>query len=275
MVRRDGFFEGWDSARLYFRAWEVSRSIASVLIVHGIGEHSGRHENTASYLANKGFSVYAYDQRGHGLSPGKRGHVRAFDEYISDLSRFITRCKTEAGKVFLLGQSFGGLIVLNYAEKGDGRLAGVIASSPAISLGFKLPLHIRLIGWTMSAIMPSFNLEDRNVSAAYLSHDNNIVDRYRGDPLVHYKRSARFFTEFMRAMGRTRARAADITVPCMILQGGEDRIVAARAAADFYRSVGSADKTLKIYDGFYHEVLNEIGKEIPLSEIAEWLTRHV
>ncbi len=275
MIYKDGFFEGADATPLYMRSWKGSRSAATVIIVHGVGEHSGRHEDTAVALVARGLDVCIYDHRGHGRSGGSRGHVRSFSEYRKDLGRFVELCADNDRKIFILGQSLGGLIALDYGLNERPRVKGIIACSPALELAFKVPWYQRLISCAASCVSPSFTFKDKSVSSRALSHDESEVLKYDHDPLVHRRRSARFFTEFMLAMRETMRHAGELNTPCLIVQGDADDIVSADAVVRFHEALRTSDKTLKMYKGGYHELLKDSNRDQVIEDITGWILERV
>ena len=247
-----------------------------LVIAHGIGEHSGRYDHVADYLTRKGFAVWACDHRGHGKSGGKRGHVDNFDDYLADLDQTIriAKQKTPEMKTFLMGHSLGGLIATFYAEKHSGELDGLIVSGPALREKMKISSSRAFMAKTLSSIMPTLST-GTGLDPNLLSHDKEVVKKYVEDPLVHKVTTPRWFTEYRRAQEETMRSAGKLTLPCLIIQGGADGIVDPTVAKDLYDRIKSPDKTLKVYDGFYHESLNEIGKESVLADIDTWLSARI
>jgi alpha-beta hydrolase superfamily lysophospholipase len=224
-------------------------------------------------MAQMSYPVWTCDFRGHGKSGGKRGHTDSFDDYLADLGQMIRIAKDHYPgiKTFLMGQSLGGLVVLDYAERHGTDLAGIVVTSPLLGLKMKVPSWKTFVGKTLSGIYPTFSLKT-GLDANLLTHDREIVQRYVNDPLVHGIASVRFYTEFRRAQDETMRGASGLTLPCLIIQGGADGIVDPAVATEFYKRITSSDKTLKVYDEFYHESLNEIGKETVLADIYGWLS---
>lgn len=267
-------FEGERGAEIYCRTWKPQGKIkALVVLLHGQGDHSGRYSHVAEHLAQAGYAAWAADYRGHGKSSGKRGHVDNFDDYLADVKRVIDKARSQNPQVktFLLGHSLGGLIVLDYAEKRGSDLSGVIAIAPLLRLKMKVPAWKALLGKMLSSITPTLSMKT-GLDPKLLSHDEEIVRNYVNDPLVHGVASTRFFTELIRAANETTRGANKLTLPCLIMQAGGDGIVDPAATENFFKTVAATDKTLKVYEGFYHEVLNEPGKENLLSEITGWLS---
>jgi alpha-beta hydrolase superfamily lysophospholipase len=270
----EGSFEGARSARIYYQSWTPPQKVKAILVIaHGIGEHGGRYTRVADYFMKRNLAVWACDFRGHGRSDGKRGHVDNFDDYLADLGQMIriARDHSPGVKVFLLGHSLGGLIATLYAEKHAGDLDGLIASGPALREKMKISPVTALMGKVFSSIMPTFTT-GTGLDPNLLSHDKDVVKKYVEDPLVHKVATARWFTEYRRAQEETMRLANEFTLPCLIIQGGADGIIDPDVATELYRRIKGPDKTLKVYDGFYHETFNEIGKESVLADIDNWLS---
>lgn len=269
-----GSFKTGDGLEIYYRLWKAENPKAAFVIVHGVGEHSARHAEAALFFNNIGMNVYAADLRGHGHSGGKRGHINSFQEYLSDLASFldIVIQKEKDKKIFLLGQSLGGLIALYFVlqYKNKHGIFGVIACSPSLGIILPIPVWKKSMARILSRFWPSLTMKDKSLSAEYLSHDKEVGEAYDKDPLVHRFRSARFYTELVKAMELVKSSAERIDAPVMLLQGTDDMIVSKTATEDFFKGLGSSNKQLKLYEGFYHEPMHEIGKEKALSDIILW-----
>jgi len=266
----EGAFKGSAGARLFFQQWVPASAKASVVIIHGIGEHCARYNHVARFLARRRYAVYTYDMRGHGRSAGQRGHVLSINDYLADIDIFI-RILSPMDRVFLLGHSLGGLLAIRSAMDCPDKFKGIIASAPALGLSVKIPVVKKISARILSFIHPSFTMIDDTIQAAHLSHDPAIVLSYDKDPLITRRRSARFVTELLRTINTIRNEAGRLIAPCLFLQAELDRIISNEAMRVFYDRISSPDKSLKIYRGFYHEIFNEIGKDQPLADTADWL----
>ncbi len=277
MEHGEGTFRATDGLELYRQWWrpdDVPRAVLAV--VHGFGEHSGRYGNLVDWFVPKGFAVHALDQRGHGRSPGQRGHIPGFAQVRDDVRAFLDAVRGAEGQdlpTFLIGHSQGGLTVLNYALHDPEGLAGVVASGPLLSSPGVSPLLLQL-SKLFSKIWPTMSL-NVGLDATALSHDREVVEAYVADPLVHGKASARLGVEVMEAVEWTQAHAADLRLPLLIVHGGADRLCSPEASRRFFENVTFADKERIEYKGFYHEVFNEVGKEKVLSDVEAWLERHL
>ena len=275
MEHRTGNFAASGGTELYYQCWLPDGEPRAILaIVHGIGEHSGRYQNVVDHLVPRGYGVYGFDHRGHGRSPGPRGHVDAWGDFVEDVDAFLrlVAAQQPGRPLFLLGHSLGGLIVLDYVLHYPDTVQGVIASGPALAQTGASPLLMALAR-IMSRIAPRLTL-DTGLDATAISRDPAVVEAYKQDPLVHGKATARFGAEMDAAMKRTSSRAAELRLPLLILHGGEDRLVPAEASRDFFERVTFADKERHEYEGGYHESHNDIEKERVLADLADWLERH-
>lgn len=271
-MSRDGSFKTQDGLNIYYRLWSVENPKAIIIIVHGVGEHSARHNDAAIFFNNAGLNVYSADLRGHGKSNGQKGHINSFEEYLTDLASFIDIVKQEdkTRPLFLLGQSLGGLIALYFVLRAKSNVSGVIACAPALEIILPIPSWKKSVARLLSNVFPQFTMKDDILSSDCLSHDKAVCEAYDKDPLVHRYRSVRFYTELLRAGQYVRLQARTIDIPVILLQGTDDMIVSKAATEDFFERLKSANKQLKLYEGFYHEPMHEIGKEKVLSDIIKW-----
>ncbi len=274
-----GNFEADDGLSIFYRHKPAAKETARMVIAHGLGEHSGRYTQVIDRIVNTGISVWALDHRGHGQSGGKRGHIDSIDQYINDFKKMIDIAKTDLPsgmKFFLLGHSMGGLIVLNFVEKHTQFADGVIASSPGLNPGMKVPVIKGAVAKILSRIWPSLTF-DNELDSTFLSHDNLMVKAYNNDPLVHRNITARWFTEFLNAMEKTKLSASSINIPVLMQVAGDDRLVDSETSRQFFESLETKDKTLFFYDRLYHEIYNEQtgDREIVLNDLINWLSDHI
>ncbi|MBI1802282.1 MAG: lysophospholipase, partial [Chloroflexi bacterium] len=171
---------------------------------------------------------------------------------------------------FLIGHSQGGLVVLRYGLRNPNRVQGVVASGAALMTALPVPAWKITLSRLLSVAMPSFSLAN-GIPLDRLSHNPAVAEARRADPYLHGVASARWAVEFFGAQADTLASAPRFTLPCLLLHGGDDQLVSPESSRRFYATCGSTDKTLKIYDGLYHELYNETGKEQILAEVAAWL----
>lgn len=249
---------------------------AVVAIVHGFAEHSGRYGFLVDHLVTRGHAVYGFDLRGFGRSPGRRGHIYDWAEYRGDVSAFVAdlRSREPGRRVFLLGHSLGGLIVLDYGLRRPDGLAGAIVSAPGLRpVGAAKP-HLVAVARILSRIWPTFSL-DIGLDATAISRDPEVVEAYLDDPLRNPHGTVRWGTESLAVIRRIKAHAADWTLPLLMVHGEDDRLAAASGTRAFFEQVPIADKELHVYAGGYHEPHNDVDREQVLGDVADWLERHV
>jgi len=243
-----------------------------VILLHGFGDHSGRYADVAAWLAQRGLAVYALDQRGHGRSPGKRGHVSRFAQFLSDVAalRRLVTSETAAPQV-VLGHSFGGTVTLRYLETEPEGLAGAIVSSPFLAVAMAVPVWKRALARVLVEVLPSVPVAT-GLDLAYLSTDPAVGQAARSDPLYHRVMSPRAYREILAAQAATLAEGRHIRAPLLLLLAGDDRIVSRLASEAFARSL-VGDVTVKTYDGFYHEIFNEPQRARVFRDVEPWLER--
>lgn len=276
MKHEEGTFKAHDGLALYWQAWLPEEPKATVLVAHGLGEHSGRYGNLVDAVVPQGYAVYALDHRGHGRSAGQRGHVNRFDDYLLDLAVFATfvRGQQPPRSTFLVGHSMGGHIALAYAIRFPEGLTGVVASGPTLILKAEVPAWKRALGQAMSGLLPTLALAS-GLETRLLSHDPAVVAAYEADPLVHDRVSARLYVEMVRSGAETLAAAPRLSVPCLLMHGADDGLTDPEGSRAFYAAATVEDKTLRLYEGFYHEIFNEVDKARVLADLAAWLEERV
>jgi alpha-beta hydrolase superfamily lysophospholipase len=262
-----------DRTKLHLRHWPAANPKAVLVICHGLGEHGGRYGNLIERIVPAGYAAYAHDHRGHGKSDGKRGHVMRFDEFTEDALQVVEQAQAAypGKKLFMFGHSLGGLITLAFALRfGDGRLAGVIASSAALKLRLEVPKVKAALGNMMSSLWPTLTLGNE-LDPHGLSHDEAVVQAYVNDPLVHDRVSTRFYVEFTDAMRRTLFGAGALRLPLLVFHGGDDPLTHPEGSREFHDHAGSTDKTFRLFEGQLHEVLNDTAKAAALDLVQHWL----
>ena len=263
-----------DGLRLYVRRREVDNARAEVVILHGFGEHSGRYGPLTDHLINHSYTVTGYDHRGHGLSDGLPGHIENFNEYEDDLHKIISyvRDRSRSQNLYLIAHSMGGLIALRYIAKKGGGLSGAVISAPLIAVAVRVPAHKLMIARLSARLRPHMRL-DNGINTNHLSRDREVGKAYATDPLVNRKVSARWFSEATRAMGEMNDLATQITIPVLVMHGTEDKLASVEATKRFFEKIGSKDKELIIYPGYYHELFNEPEKHELYEQATQWLAQ--
>lgn len=260
-----------DGLNLLARTWEPGGDPAgAICIVHGLGEHGGRYVDLAEYLTARGWAVIAIDLRGHGRSEGRRGHISSYEALMDDISILLEEAsgRYPGQPLFLFGQSMGGNLVINHALRRKSGIAGVIASSPMLRTAFKPPYWKTIIGKFLRPVLPLLPLYNE-VRAADLSRDPDVVSAYESDPLVHDRLTLRFYDVLLAGEWAIR-HAADLEVPTLIMHGDRDRVTSPEASGEFSARAGDIC-TFKVWEGFYHEIHNEPGREVAIDYLIGWL----
>lgn len=287
----------FDGLRLYLRRREAEGARGEVIVAHGFGEHSGRYGPLIDHLISRGYSVTAYDHRGHGQSEGLPGHVDRFFDYEADLGKVISHTKSryDPAKLFLIGHSMGGLVTLRYLAQSSSallkayaaksksgslvnpnpldRIAGAVISAPLLALAVQAPSHKLLIARIAALVAPRMRM-DNEINPSVLSRDPEVGRAYAADPLVHRLVSARWFAEATRAMDEVIQQAEKITLPILVMHGTADKLASVEATISFCDKLGSADKEIVIYPNFYHELFNEPEKDEIYNRVSAWLDTH-
>ncbi|MGK7951115.1 MAG: lysophospholipase [Xenococcaceae cyanobacterium] len=280
MLSREGNFSGANQLSLYYQSWrnQEQKIKAVVVIVPGLGGHSGNYNNIVKYLVERDFAVYAYDQRGNGRSPGQRGYINSWAELRADLAAFLELVKSETKDYpcFLLGHSLGAAVVLDYGLKiknSQAQLQGVIAMTPALG-EVGVPAWRLTIGRILSRIYPRFSL-DLGMDFSLSSRDPQVVEACTKDPLRHTMGTARMATEFTKTITLINDRAGEWQIPILILSAGKDKVTLPKNNRLFFEKITFVDKEIKEYPESYHELHNDLDYKEVLRDLGDWLERHL
>lgn len=275
MQQHTGELEGTKGVALAWQAWLPDDDPKAVVILsHGLAEHSGRYAHVAACLVRHGYGVYALDHRGHGRSQGRRAQIDRMAYVVDDLHTFVGLVRSEqpAKPQFLLGHSVGGAVAVNYALEHPDELAGLVLSAPAVVIENAPAVQVR-VGKILSAIAPGFPLLALDGTA--VSRDTAVVHAYDTDPLNYRgKIPVRTLAELVDTAEKLPDRLGDLRLPILVLQGTADRLVPLSASRLVHDRVSSPDRTLRLYEGLYHEVFNEPERDQVLADLCDWLERH-
>jgi alpha-beta hydrolase superfamily lysophospholipase len=262
-----------DGLRLHWRAWTHPSPKLAVAVAHGLGDHSGRYERLAGSLNRRGVSCYAVDLRGSGQSPGRRGHVSRWQQWVDDYAAFWELVGNEVSgvEVVPLGHSFGGVVVASAMVRGAIAPERFILSNPAFRLALEAPAWKLKLGRMAGAVWPSLSMSN-DVDPALISRDAERVRAYREDPLVHDRISSRTFMEWTAASEEALERAGEVGAALLLVLSADDRIVDAGGGREFAERLGG-ESTVRTYGGRYHEPFNDLGAEEVFADLAGWLDR--
>lgn len=273
-----GTFIGKGGVEIFYQNWIAERPKGIVVLVHGVGEHSGRYSHLINEMSGSGVSFYALDHRGHGKSGGKMGHVDSFMEYVYDLKLFMNFVKEDANNlpIIMLGHSMGGVIALKFALTYPEDIDALIASSAGIVPAVEIPKWKESLGLFFSKHVPGFTMPS-GLPSSFISRDTEIVRAYDNDPLVHGMVSARWYTEFIDTGQECLTRAGEIRMPILVFHGTGDKIVNYKGSEQLFQQVASKDKMLQLFEGYYHETMNEPPAEraMVLAVVSKWILAHL
>jgi acylglycerol lipase len=275
VVPSQSSFSGVGGLKIHTRSWRPSEGMprAVVVLSHGFNSHSGQYQWAAEQLVAAGMVVHALDHRGRGRSEGERFYVERFSDYIDDLTTFIRQVKArEPGlPVFLLGHSAGGVIACAYAVKHPSELRGLICESFAFQVPAPDLALAALKG--LSRLVPHFQvLKLRNED---FSRDPAVVAALDADPLIADEtQPTQTVAEMVRATEQLRLDMPSIKLPLLILHGTLDKATRPSGSQFFYDNAGSPDKTLKLYEGHFHDLLGDLGRDEVMADIRGWIEAH-
>lgn len=259
-------------AQLATREWMPDGPArAGVVIVHGVAEHSGRYEHVGEALAGRGFATFSYDHRGHGESTGSRVHVDAWQEYIDDLEdRFSAAAVGLKLPTVLYGHSLGGLMALDYCLSTATLMPDLLVlSGPALDAN--VARWKKALAPILGKIMPKAMLP-LDLEGEQLSRDPAVGEKYLADPLVARKATARFGAETLKAQARVAERLTTLTIPTLVLAGGNDTITPPQTSL----RLGELDIVdRRLYPNLRHEIHNEPEGPEVISDIADWIDSRI
>lgn len=268
-------FEGIDGLNIFTRSWKPEGAARAIVVIsHGFNSHSGQYLWTGEQFANAGFATYALDHRGRGRSEGERFYVEKFTDFTGDLGTFISIAKNENPglPVYLLGHSAGGVIACGYAIEDQSQIDGLICESFA----FKLPVPDLVLAVLKGVSYLAPHLHVFALNNKDFSRDPAVVESMNNDPLIKGEsQPAETAAEMIKADQMLEKCFDRITIPVMIMHGTEDKATRPDGSQFFYDHAGSADKTLKLYEGHYHDLLNDIDKEIVMGDIISWISARI
>lgn len=268
-------FEGVGGLRIATRSWQPSGSPRAVMIlVHGFNAHSGYMVWPGEQLSANGFACYALDLRGRGNSEGERFYVEELSDYLGDVDKLveIARAENPGLPVYVLGHSAGGVISSNYVFEHQDKIAGLVCESFAFDVG--LPHLVKLALEGVGYLLPHVHVFSLN--NADFSRDPAHVERMNTDPLIAKEsQPAETARVLLLAADTLKERMPDLKVPVFIIHGTEDKATRPAGSQYFYDHAGSSDKTLKLYEGHFHDLLADTDKEVVMGDILAWLDARI
>jgi alpha-beta hydrolase superfamily lysophospholipase len=279
--RREGNFRNRvqsapQEAELFYQSWTTAQGSGTLVVTHGIGEHSENYSKTAENLAGLGWNVIAWDLRGHGRSEGKRGHVDRFTDYADDLGALLLHLEksgTLNQPFALVGHSMGGLVTLDHLLRksaGTPEARAVCLSSPLLGISVKVPPAKDFAARMMFRVWPSLTLFNE-INHEDLTRDPEHRLTYAKDILRHEKISPSLYLGMFETMAAVNASGPRIRTPILIQAAGDERIVSLPAIKDFFPTIASPVKKLLVYEESYHEIFNDLDREKTFKDLNEFL----
>lgn len=268
-------FEVSNGQKVFYRHWKVAENPkAIVVIIHGFNSHSGYYQWTAEQLVAGKFEVYAIDLRGRGNSDGERFYIADNNEIVGDIDQLVSIAKEKHSHLplFVLGHSAGGVLSTLYMLAHQDRVAGFICESFAYQV--PAPDFALAILKGLSHILPHVHvLKLKNED---FSRDAAAVEVMNNDPLIaHEVQPTKTVEQLVLADERLKKEFADVTVPLFIIHGTADKATKPGGSQEFYDTASSTDKKIQFYEGHYHDMLNDLDKEVVMSDILAWLNKRV
>ncbi|HOH49540.1 MAG TPA: lysophospholipase [Candidatus Hydrogenedentes bacterium] len=272
-MHSENAFKTGDGMELYAQQWVPESGIrARLVLVHGFGDHSSRYAHVAAHFNRAGIAVHAYDQRGHGKSPGRRAYVSRFDDLLADLDAFLAWSgdSLAGAPLFLMGHSMGGMVLTRYAQTRAIGAAGLVFSSPFLGFTDDVPQILLKLAGILSAVFPG--LPVGGVDNRGLSRLPDVVAAADADPLTFHGRvAARTGAQFYATIQAAEKDYGAISLPSLVLHGEADRVVPCAGGVRLFEGMGSGDKTLRLFPGGYHELWNDTDQEAFLREVTGWI----
>ncbi len=269
----EGFLNSADHLRLFWQRYTPPSPRATVVVLHGAADHSGRYPGVTAALVHAGFQAALVDFRGHGQSDGRRWHVDSFQDYMHDLDAFVAKLSQDgvAGdRLFVLGHSQGGLVSALWGMTRGRHVSGFVLSSPFFDFALRPPV-LKVLGAKLALRVVPWLPVPAGLEIRDLTSDEELQRWTRRDPLYGRKTTPQWFDQVSRALREARRRAPEFQAPLLVLAAGADRIADVGATRRFFEAAGSIDKRLLVYEGFRHEIFNEVERDRPVREAVAWL----
>jgi alpha-beta hydrolase superfamily lysophospholipase len=258
--------------KLFQHRWLPEHPQAILFILHGIFEHGARYEHVAKHLNRANIGVVAFDYRGHGRSPGEQGYIEHWSTLVEDVDQWVKRCRLEFSDVpqFIFGHSLGGLLLMSYLATHRPAFRGVILSSAALKVKEDLSPLLQKLAPMLASLAPK--LKTIKLDPKLISRDQVEIDKYIHDPLIYHGRiAAQTGNETLKATKTIGASFGNFDWPVLIMHGTDDGLTEPSGSKEFYEKAHTKDKTLKLYEDYRHELVNELGREVVLEDLKQWI----
>eukprot|EP01112_Ceratiomyxa_fruticulosa_P016654 TRINITY_DN506_c0_g2_i2.p1 TRINITY_DN506_c0_g2~~TRINITY_DN506_c0_g2_i2.p1 ORF type:complete len:295 (-),score=58.11 TRINITY_DN506_c0_g2_i2:135-1019(-) len=259
-----------DGIKLRTKSWKPKdKAKCTVTFVHGLGEHIDRYDHVFSNFADAGIVVNTFDQRGFGKSEGPKSHTPSLEHTLTDIDMIVSKADTTIPH-FVYGHSLGGCLALHYSIKNQHKINGVMVTAPLIKIAFPPPPVKLFFGRLFSHVLPSVTVSNE-LNPSWISRDAKLNEDYMNDPLVRHDVSLRLASSTFDWGEQLLGLSSSLNIPLFIVHGDADKITSSEASKLFFEGVSSNDKTLRILEGFFHEVHNEPEKEEVINSLRDWI----
>ena len=277
MKLEESYLQIKNKQKIFYRTLTPINPTAIVITIHGWGVHSNQNKILLDEIAKNNFVVYAPDLRGHGLSSGQRGYIKSWSEYLDDITLILNKAQEQYPNlsVFIFGHSMGGLVATRFVEHNNSnpRIKGLILSAPLFKLAVRVSSFKKILAIIMSSIFPRLSLNQK-LDHKSLTKDNNALQILKDDPYNHNKANSRWYTEMAKNKAIAILKANTIQCPVLTLHGDADTINAIEGSQNFYNNLSYNDNNkFNIYPSFYHNLCEEVGGDIVIKDIIDWLLK--
>lgn len=261
----------FDGLKLHAISSLAHQENAKLLLIHGYAEHSARYHHFIEALNQRGISFYSFDLRGHGKSEGLTAYIRRMDDILVDVDTVIKHFDI-SNKTFLMGHSLGGLIATRYTLiRNQNQFKGLITSGAALAIDPELSPILQMLAPILGVILPKLKTEKLDIST--LTRSPEVLKAYESDPMVYREGTrARTGAELLKCIKQTRSILNQLAIPLLAMHGSEDRTTMPEGTKKLYQDAVSSDKQLKIYEGLFHELVNEPERDQVIQDICTWIS---
>ena len=265
-----------ENINLFIHHWPVAVKKAQLFIVHGYAEHGYRYDHVAKALNEAQIEVFSYDQLGHGRSGGLQAYVPSFEGLVDDVNTIIHEYKDDMVPSFLFGHSMGGLVAVKYClERNESSyLSGLITSGAALKIDKDLSPLLQKLAPILGKILPKLKTEP--LDKATLTRSEEVLDKYMKDPLVYTSGTrARTGAEVLGAIKKIQSKFEQLTLPYLGMHGTGEKLADPEGTKELYDRAQTDDKTLKLYEGLYHELVNEPEQKEVIKDMLQWMSERI
>ena len=265
-----------ENINLFIHHWPVAVKKAQLFIVHGYAEHGYRYDHVAKALNEAQIEVFSYDQLGHGRSGGLQAYVPSFEGLVDDVNTIIHEYKDDKVPSFLFGHSMGGLVAVKYClERNESEyLSGLITSGAALKIDKDLSPLLQKLAPILGKILPKLKTEP--LDKATLTRSEEVLDKYMKDPLVYTGGTrARTGAELLGAIKKIQSKFEQLTLPYLGMHGTGEKLADPEGTKELYDRAQTDDKTLKLYEGLYHELVNEPEQKEVIKDMLQWMSERI